>query len=195
MTEVLYSIDLAVFYFLNHTIANPLFDKFFVFITEVKNWYLAYAILLGILVIKGGKKGRIAALLLIIVIAVSDQLSSFVMKNLFGRIRPCNALSDARILTGCTSSFSFPSSHAVNNFAVSVYFYYIYPNLKWALFISAALIAISRVYVGRHYPSDILGGAIIGSAIGYGFARAFQYIQAYTEKRNEAAAKSSVSNL
>lgn len=167
MAEFLYSIDLAIFYFINHTISNRLFDNFFTFLTEVRHWYIAYLILIGIMVFKGGKKGRIAALGVIILITLSDQLSSFFIKNLIARIRPCNVLTDARVLTGCSDSYSFPSSHAVNNFAVAVYFYLIYPNLKWVLFITASLIAISRVYVGRHYPSDIVGGAIIGSAIGY----------------------------
>jgi undecaprenyl-diphosphatase len=51
-----------------------------------------------------------------------------------------------------------------------VFFYKLFPKLKWAVFISASLVALSRVYIGVHYPSDILGGAVIGSAFGYIFA-------------------------
>lgn len=169
MIDFLYSIDSAIFHFINSGLSNSLFDKFFVFITEVKHWYLVYIIMLGILLIKGGRLGRIAALGAIITITLSDQISSSLLKEWIGRIRPCNVL-DAKIFVdsvGCPSSYSFPSSHAVNNFAIAVFFYRIYPNLKWVLFITAGLVALSRTYVGVHYPSDIFFGALIGAAIGY----------------------------
>jgi undecaprenyl-diphosphatase len=183
MADFLYSIDLSILHFINQTIANPLFDKFFIFITEAKNWFITYVILWFICFFKGGRIGKIAAVLTLFLIVVSDQLSSFVIKNLFERIRPCKVLSDIRVLTGCSDSFSFPSSHAVNNFAAAVFFYKIYPKLKWILFSVAFLIALSRVYVGRHYPSDILGGAVIGSLIGYIFAFTALQIDKYMSKR------------
>lgn len=170
MADFLYSIDITLFYLINDTIANPIFDKFFVFITNVKNWYLVYILLWSLLLFKGGKLGKIAAVGIILVVAASDQLSSQLLKNLFERIRPCNALSDINVLVHCSRSFSFPSSHAVNNFAVAFYFYRLYPNLKWVLFIIAFIVAISRPYVGVHYPSDILAGALIGMFVGYIFA-------------------------
>lgn len=170
MADFLYSIDLSIFYFFNHNLSLPLLDKFFVFITEAKHWMITYFVLWGIVFFKGGKRGKIIAVVSLLVITVSDQLSSFVVKNLIGRIRPCNALPDVKILAGCTDSFSFPSSHTVNNFAIAVFIYKFYPNLKWILFIVATLVSISRIYVGRHYPSDVIGGMIIGSAIGYIFS-------------------------
>jgi hypothetical protein len=60
--EVFYSIDLAIFYFFNHTISTGFLDKFFSIITNVNNWYIAYLILLGILFFKGGRTGKIAVL-------------------------------------------------------------------------------------------------------------------------------------
>jgi len=170
MVDFFYQIDLWLFYLINHTIANPFFDKFFPFITEVKNWYLVYLIFWLILLIKGGKKGRIVAITAIVLITFSDQLNSFVLKDFFGRIRPCNALEDARILAGCTGSFSFPSSHAVNNFAVALFFLRLYPAYSKGLLTAAVLVTLSRTYVGVHYPSDIIAGALIGWAIGYGFS-------------------------
>jgi len=183
MIDFLYSIDLAVFYFINHNIANPIFDRFFVFITDVNHWYIAYMILLGLAFVKGGRIGKIAAIGALLLITVSDQLSSFFIKHWVARIRPCNALLDARKLIECSGSYSFPSSHAVNNFAAAVFFYRIYPDLKWVLFISAFLVALSRVYVGRHYPSDIVGGAIIGSALGYLFAYGALRLDSYIKER------------
>lgn len=171
MLDFLYHIDTSLLYFLNGTISNPLFDKFFVFITEVKNWYLTYLILLLITFFKGGRLGKISSIAVLFLITVSDQVSSFVLKDYFARIRPCNVLPDVNILVTCTESFSFPSSHAVNNFAVAVFFAILFPKLKWVLYSSAFLIALSRPYCGVHYPSDIIGGAVIGALIGYIFAK------------------------
>ncbi|MFA7228426.1 MAG: phosphatase PAP2 family protein [Melioribacteraceae bacterium] len=170
MTEFLYGIDVWGLYFINHTLSNPFFDKFFPFITEVKNWYIAYIILFLILVIKGGRIGRIASLFLILLIVSTDQFSSFFLKNLFERIRPCNVFGDLNVLVNCTGSFSFPSSHAVNNFAVAMFFGKIFPKMKWSFIAVAALLAFSRPYVGVHYPSDALGGMLIGLLFGYIYA-------------------------
>ncbi len=170
MIDVLYQIDVAVFYFLNHTITNPFLDKFFMFITDVKNWYLTYLVLFSILFFKGGRIGKISAGFMILLIITSDQFSSHLLKNLIERIRPCNVLPDVRTILGCSGTFSFPSSHAVNNFAAAAFFSKIFPKYKWILFSSAFLVAISRPYLGLHYPSDTLGGAVVGIVLGYLFA-------------------------
>lgn len=183
MAEFLYSIDLTVFYFFNHTLSAGLLDKVFSIITNVNNWYIAYIILLGILLTKSGRQGRIAAVAVILMIAVTDQLQHKVIKEIFERIRPCNALSDVITPLGCNGTFSFPSNHATNNFAVAVLFYRIYPNLKLPLFIAASLVAISRVYLGLHYPSDILGGVLVGSAFGYLFSVAAIKVNVWMEGR------------
>lgn len=171
MTDFLYSIDTGLLYFFNVKISNPAFDKFFVFITSVSNWYITYILLLGILFINSGKKGKIAGVLVILLVVFTDQFGHNVLKELFGRIRPCNVLDWVLTPNGCSGTLSFPSNHALNNFAVAMFFYVLYPKLKWALFITAGLIAFSRVYLGLHYPSDIIGGALIGCVIGYLFAR------------------------
>jgi undecaprenyl-diphosphatase len=170
MSNFLYSIDLLIFYFFNHTLSCGALDKFFSIITNVNNWFIAYMILLGISFFKGGRRGKIAVIGIILLIILTDRLSAAFVKDIFHRLRPCNALQDVITPLGCTGTFSFPSNHAVNNFAGAVFFYKLFPKLEWLLFTTASLVAISRVYLGLHYPSDILGGAIIGSAFGYLFA-------------------------
>ncbi len=170
MIEFLYNVDVALFYLINSTISNPVFDKLFVTLTDVNNWYITYIILWGLCFFKGGKIGKIAAFLVIPLIAVTDQFSSHLLKPLVERSRPCNVLDDVNILVTCTKSYSWPSSHAVNNFAVAGYFALLFPKYKHILFTVAALVALSRPYVGVHYPSDILGGALIGFGFGYLFA-------------------------
>lgn len=162
MFEFLYQIDLTIFYFLNHTIANPIFDKLFVLLTTQECWYITYAVLIFFLLTRFGAKGRYFVVVLIIGIFLSDQISSQILKGWIGRIRPCHFLSDVRLLVPCGGGKSFPSSHAVNNFALAVFLTYFFRYYSIHFFSLAALIAISRVYVGVHYPSDIIGGAIIG---------------------------------
>jgi undecaprenyl-diphosphatase len=86
------------------------------------------------------------------------------------------ALPDVLTPIGCTGTFSFPSNHAFNNFAAAVFIYRFFPKLKWALFITAVMISFSRIYLGLHYPSDVLGGAVFGSFFGYFFASFVQWI-------------------
>lgn len=177
--DFLYSIDLSVLYFFNHTISTPLLDKFFSIITNVNHWYITYVILLGISFVKGSTKGKLAVLGVILLIVVTDQTGYRILKEFFARPRPCNALADVITPLGCTGSFSFPSNHSLNNFAAAMFFYRLFPRLKWILFVTASLVAISRVYLGLHYPSDILGGAVLGLAFGYIFASAILYLEKY----------------
>lgn len=167
MIDFLYSVDVSVFYFINGTLANSFFDRIMPFITEVKNWYLVYILLWFIILFKGGKYRIAMAISMILLVTITDQVSSALLKNLIERVRPCNALPDVHLLVGCTGSFSFPSSHAVNNFAAAMFFSYFYKHLKWILFSVAAIVAISRIFVGVHYPSDVIGGAVIGTILGY----------------------------
>ena len=133
------------------------------------NWFLLYITLWLLLFFKGGRKGKIVAITALLVITASDQISSTLIKNLIARPRPCDTLENVRLLVGCTGSFSMTSSHAVNNFAMATFFSMIYKEYRYVLFAVATIVALSRPYVGVHYPSDIIIGAAIGSLIGYLF--------------------------
>ena len=165
--KILQALDEKIFYFINVTLANPVTDKFFPFITVEDHWYVFYAIMWLYLMIAGGRRGRVAALLVLLLVLISDQASSNLIKNFVQRIRPCNTLPNVHLLVGCTNSFSFPSSHAVNNFAGAYFFTYFYPKVKYGLYVGASLMALSRVFCGVHYPFDIFGGMIIGLIIGW----------------------------
>jgi undecaprenyl-diphosphatase len=166
MIEFLQNVDLQLFYWINHSWSNGFFDKLMPFITETDSWILVYLVGFYVLFFKTGKTGRIAGLALILTIIATDQFNSSVLKELFGRLRPCHTLPDVNLLVGCGGGKSMPSSHAANNFAAATVIVY-YFRKNYAIFYSVAvLVALSRVYVGVHYPSDIMVGAFVGTSIG-----------------------------
>jgi undecaprenyl-diphosphatase len=181
--DIFYSIDLSIFYFFNHTISTGFLDRFFSIITNVQNWYIAYIILIGILFFKGGRMGKLAAVGIIFLIIVTDQTGYRLLKEFFQRARPCIVLPDALLPTGCTGAYSFPSNHALNNFAAAAFFTKLFSGYKTVLFVIASLVAISRVYLGLHYPSDIIAGAAIGMVFGYIFAFAILKINDFIDRK------------
>jgi undecaprenyl-diphosphatase len=164
--ELIQNIDKWLFYAINKGMANTLFDRIMPFITTNTNWFLVYAFLFGWLLWKGGSKGRITAIILIITIIIVDQVNSFVLKDIFSRLRPCQVLDNVRLLMPCGGGKSFPSSHAANNFAAAIILSYFYKQYKWVYFSIAIAISFSRIYVGVHYPFDVLGGIIFGVSVG-----------------------------
>lgn len=163
--QTLVTIDTQIFVFLNQYIANPLFDLVMPVITNLNHWRIPIVLVWLFLMIKGGRRGRVAALLLIPVLTMSDQMSASVLKPLFGRIRPCHALDNVRLLVGCGGHLSFPSSHATNISAVAVLFGYFYRKGTIWFIIIAALVGFSRIYVGVHYPGDVLFGFLVGCSL------------------------------
>lgn len=162
MLEFLNSIDTALFWFINKTLANPVTDKFMPFITENNHWMIFYVIILLFLLIKGGAKGRVAVVLILILIFITDQ-STNIIKDYIGRLRPCKVLEGVNLLVGCNSMYGLPSNHAVNNFAAATLFSHFYPDYKFVLYFGASLIALSRIFAGVHYPFDVIAGAAWGS--------------------------------
>jgi undecaprenyl-diphosphatase len=167
MLEFFENIDVAFFYFINSTIACSYFDKFFPFITNLNNWVLVYVIMFGWLFLKGGKKGWITASALAVAVFVTDHYIVDFLKEEIARIRPCHVLDYVRLLVPCGGGKSFPSAHAANNFAAAAVLAHSYIRYKWVFYVIAFLIAFSRVYVGVHYPSDIIAGGLIGFGIGF----------------------------
>ena len=188
MIDFFYSLDVALFFFINHTIVNPFFDWLMPFITDLnKSKPVLGLLLLWVLYVlwKGGKTGRVTIGILILTVVISDQLNSSFLKEIFGRIRPCRTLEGVRMLVDCGGGLSFPSSHAVNNFAADTVITHFYKNQKWYWYIFAALVALSRTYVGVHYPSDILAGGTIGFGIGYSMTYIWEMLNSkFTNKHS-----------
>ena len=187
MFDALIDLDKELFLFLNQGTRNWLFDVVLPFLTDINRkpiGIVILAILWLLLLTKGGRPGRIAALLLIPTIALSDQLNSSFLKFLVDRPRPCHELANVHLLVGCGSGYSFPSSHAVNNFAAAMVLSYFLPRWTWAFFCYASVICFSRIYVGVHYPSDVIAGAMIGLVVGFLVIVAFRQAEEWWRRRN-----------
>jgi len=162
LLEKAVQVDANLFFLLNYKAQNSVFDFLMPILTNLDYWRIPFILLAIFLLVFGKKRGRITLLLLVIGITLSDQVCNSVLKPLVGRVRPCNVLESVHLLVNCTNSFSFPSSHATNIFTGMILFSYVYPKLKIGLLTAAALVAYSRVYVGVHYPFDVVAGTILG---------------------------------
>jgi membrane-associated phospholipid phosphatase len=174
--------DYAMMLKLNRDWQIPFFDTIALFIRESTFWIPLYVFLLLFITINYGRKGFWWAVALIGLVALTDLFSSQVVKEVLYRPRPCRdelMAHQIRFLAKtCGMNGSFTSSHATNHFAIAMF---IYQTMKktsswWGIaFIWAGLISYAQVYVGVHYPFDILGGALIGSLAGFIAARLFNH--------------------
>jgi len=195
LLEKIIQIDISIFYILNNKATNVVFDFLMPILTNLDYWKIPLAVMVVLLAIFGKRKGRIAVVLLVLGVALSDQICNTVVKPLVGRMRPCNVLDNVRLLVNCTKSLSFPSSHATNIFTGTLILSYIYRRLQIPLMIIAILVAYSRIYVGVHYPLDVLMGILLGVlcalitiSIYKVFSRRFPKI-GYSEDQNHIRSK------
>ncbi len=161
-------LDVRLFVLLNREWTNVVFDFLMPLITDFDHWRIPVIILLLVVLARGRAETRVGLLFAILAVVAADQISSSVVKPLFDRPRPFHTLADVRQLVDAHSS-SFPSSHAANTFAAGVFLAIRFRRLRPILLLPA-VVAYSRVYVGVHYPFDVLAGSVLGAAIGTAFA-------------------------
>jgi len=175
----LQSLDNALLAALNRGVTNDLFDWLMPRITNLhqQTWFLALLALfcMGVLW-KGGRRRRVWVVCALVAVGLSDLLSSRAIKAVLPRDRPCHqraetgrmAFPATRLVPGehCPGSPSFPSSHAVNTMAVAVVgWWFTRRRARWAWFLLPLILGYSRVYLGYHYPSDVVGGWIVGGLV------------------------------
>ncbi|WP_372974349.1 phosphatase PAP2 family protein [Muriicola sp.] len=180
MLEDLIHIDREVFLFLNN-LGTPSWDGFWLFITGKWSSLPLYIVLL---ILSGRMLGWKRTLLLLVAVAllitVCDQLSNF-FKLGVGRLRPCydpelNGLFRL-VKSSCGGKYGYFSAHAANTFAVAAFFSHLFRSklkwLPWLLVLWAGVVSYSRIYIGVHFPLDVITGAFVGTFMGWLFFRLY----------------------
>ncbi len=196
----LQSLDLALFHFVNSTLANPLFDWLMPILSgNGVPWLPAVIIAVPAIFIWGSTRLKICALLMVLVFAAGDGLIINNLKDTVKRHRPFVTQPDARLFGAVGKGYvaplpdgsrpptanhhSFPSAHSANWFALATVAFLFYRRSAKFFFPLAAAVAFSRVYNGVHYPSDILAGAILGAGYAIAFAVLAQLLWNYIGKK------------
>lgn len=167
------SVDHAVFAACYHLPHTPFSDSVAGFFSLLENTFFIWIILALLLFIREEKKDHWFFLPLLSTLGVAWFVSERVMKPFFARLRPFFVMESATPLT-LAFTYSFPSTHATIAFACAVLFSHKEPRLRVLFYILASTIAFSRVYLGYHYPIDILAGALLGWGIGTTITILFQ---------------------
>jgi undecaprenyl-diphosphatase len=177
------SFDTQLLVFVNHRMANPLFDVLMPALS-LQGYLLVAPLLLYLIVLSTNRtdqqwKRHLAITIgTIIISCLAVYVSGFAedwLKSVIGRVRPCRAMDDLRLILPCPNSNSMPSGHAISSFAFATPLFYMSQNIlamRWRSYplILASLIAFSRIYLGVHYPTDVLAGAVLGGTVGSGLS-------------------------
>jgi len=182
MLEYLIELDKELFLFLNG-LHHPVLDPVMWFLSGSKNWIPFYAILF-VLIIKDFKKETILIMASIgLMILLSDQTTSGLMKPFFERYRPSHEPSLQSLVYTLNDyrggRFGFASSHAANSFALAVFIFFLFRRKfkwMWLIFVWAILVSYSRIYLGVHYPGDIIVGGLIGALYAYACYHLYLYV-------------------
>ena len=178
--NLLKSWDQNLFLFLNG-MHNPLWDYSMTLFTLTPIWLIFYVTILAIIVKKHGKKSLFIFFAIALMILCADQFSG-ILKHTVQRLRPSNdpAFSQlVHIFFKKGGQFGFVSAHAANTFAIATFTSLLFRNRKYAMFMFpwAIMISYSRIYLGVHYPGDVICGALLGAVVGYGIFRLLNYAE------------------
>jgi membrane-associated phospholipid phosphatase len=172
--ETIIKADLWAWFYINTQWHNPLLDVVMPFLRNQWFWAPLYLFLVIFMPRTFGRYGWLWCAGFLITFGLSDQASASLIKPLIGRLRPCNdpdLKQIVHLLVPCGGGKSFPSSHAANHFSLAVFSAItLRANARWIWPIAllwAASVSYAQVYVGVHFPLDVLCGGLLGAAIGY----------------------------
>ncbi|NHZ86522.1 MAG: phosphatase PAP2 family protein [Planctomycetia bacterium] len=167
--NTLIKIDHAIFHFINDTITNSILNWLMPIVTNENNIAIPLLLFCLWLFLFQGKRGKITAILLILTVLLTDVIAAQIIKPWFGRIRPSHAmLENINLLISKGGKYSFVSNHAANTMAAATIIGYFYKRWKSVVITISIIVGFSRVYVGVHYPFDVIGGWLFGYALAWG---------------------------
>ena len=179
------SLDTQLFRAINSGWSHPLLDRLMPFCSG-NAWFAPFLLFAALaLLVKGGARGRICLVMLALAVGLGDGFICNTLKHAVARPRPFLTLSDVLMPPGIgrTDSGSMPSSHAANWFAAAMVLFIYYRRSWWFMLPAAGLVALSRVYNGVHYPSDVLAGAILGAGYAAGIVWTADRLWAWAGRR------------
>lgn len=175
-------IDGDILLFIQQYMRNPVLTPIIQMITRLGDHALIWILISGaLLCFRKTRKVAVAALLALLICFI---INNQILKNVLARPRPFDQMEQIQVLIAKPTDYSFPSGHTASSFAAAGTFYY-YGNRKWgvAALVLAGLIGFSRLYLGVHYPSDVIAGVIVGSLVSYHTSRCFTSIKLRNKKK------------
>lgn len=171
--ETLAQLDQDLFIYLNGQ-HNPFWDAVMIFVSNKYVWIPFYLGLIIYIIWRYRRQSIAMLLLAVAAVGAADYIASGIFKPYFARLRPCHDADLAQVVNiveGCGGKFGFLSSHASTGFALAIFFCLIlsgkYKYFKAVLILWAFVVSYSRIYLGVHYPGDLLGGALVGALCAY----------------------------
>lgn len=191
MLESITQFDTNLFLLINQANNNVL-DIIMFYASSNLFWIPLYVLLFILFGIKYRWKAIIAVVFVILAVAIADLSSVHLFKNVFQRLRPCYEPALTPIINnivGCGGKYGFVSSHAANSFAIVIMVVKLIGDkhkwLNWLMPLWGILILYSRIYLGKHYPGDVIAGAILGAIIGWLIYMAFVKTLAYLSDNSD----------
>ncbi len=173
MLDAIFRLDTAVLLYVHEHVRCPALDLLLVPLSRMGDMGIVWIILCVILLFR--KRTRLTGLMALSALAAECISCELIMKRLFMRTRPFLALEQIVLLVPLETSASFPSGHSASSFACAYILCRQFGRKGAWAYLPAGLIALSRIYVGAHYPTDVLGGALFGTAVAAAVYALWQY--------------------
>lgn len=188
IVEILKRIDKIILLLVNHDSSHQYLDPVMIVLRNPFTWIPFYIFMVYFFYKQAGVRFWKILIFSLLTVALTDSISTLI-KNFFERLRPCydnEIASLVRHVDDCGGLYSFPSSHAANHFGLAAFWFWIILKLtgkKWKfLWVWSCVICYAQIYIGKHFPSDVIAGGLIGFFTGTFMMKIFSLLELYTSR-------------